>query len=300
MPTSVPVQTPSDSAVVGKITEKVNEIAAMNPSNALKTVGNDLIRFGFKVLLAILIYIIGAWLIKKIKKMLVKLFSRKNSEKSLASFITSLVSFLLTVLLIIVVISVLGIDTTSFAAVLASLGLAIGMAMSGTLQNFAGGVMILTFKPFKVGDFIEVQGYTGTVSKIEITQTTLITPDNRDVIIPNGTLQNGNVNNYSKTNLMRAEWNVAISYGDDFDVAQKCILDMLGKKEWILHMPEVPEEPYVVISELGDNGVILLVRCWTTIDNYWIQKFRFYEDLYRELPKHGISFPFPQVQVHSE
>ena len=264
------------------------------------SITGDLIHFGLKVLAAIVIYLIGAWLIKKVKKLLAKLFANKNSDKSLVSFVSSLVSFLLTVLLIIVVISVLGVNTTSFAAILASVGLAVGMAMSGTLQNFAGGVMILTFKPFKVGDYIETQGYSGTVAKIEITQTTLITADNRDIIMPNGSLQNGNINNYSKSDKLRVQWEVAISYGDDFKTAEKCLTDMLDAKEWSLHKPVVPEDPYVVISSLGDNGVVLYVRCWMGVSDYWIQKYRFYEDIYAELPKRGISFPFPQVQIHKD
>lgn len=300
MPPSPPQKAPSDSVVVQKLTAKVDSLSTMKPEQAFKVVTDDLLKFGLKVIAAIVIYLVGAWLIRRLKKLLDKIFEKRATDKSLASFVGSLTTFLLTVLLIVVIISVLGVDTTSFAAILASLGLAIGMAMSGTLQNFAGGVMILTFKPFKVGDYIETQNYTGTVKKIEITQTTLVTFDNRDIILPNGTLSNGNINNYSKSDLIRCEWNVAISYGDDFEAAKKCIVDMLNAKPWRLGKPEAREDPYVIITALGDNGVILHARCWMRLKDYWDQMYLFYEDIYRELPKAGISFPFPQVQIHND
>jgi small conductance mechanosensitive channel len=299
-PPGPPSKAPSDSVVIQKLTEKVDSLSTLKPEQAFKVITDDLLKFGLKVLAALAIYFVGAWLIKRLKKFLEKIFEKRATDKSLAGFVGSLVTFVLTVLLIAVIISVLGVDTTSFAALLASLGLAIGMAMSGTLQNFAGGVMILTFKPFKVGDYIDTQGYTGFVNKIEITQTTLITFDNKDIILPNGTLSNGNIRNYSKTDLIRCEWTVAISYGDDFEKASKCIVGLLESKEWIIRKPVSREDPYVLISELGDNGVILKVRCWMKLADYWNQMYFFYEDLYRELPKAGISFPFPQIQIHKD
>ena len=206
---------PADSlnqiqAELAAVAEKI----ATTPTNEL--IGDFLekaISFGVKVLAAILIYLIGAWLIKKIKGMLKRIFDKKGTDAAIASFTMSIVSIALTIVLIIVTIGTLGIDTTSFAALLAGGGMAIGMALNGTVQNFAGGIMILIFKPFKSGDYIEAQGFAGTVSEVTITSTKLTTVDNRIIIIPNGALSNGTINNYSDQKFRRVDLTVDVEYG---------------------------------------------------------------------------------------
>ena len=169
-----------------------------NPSGTLESLGQDIINFGLKLLAALAIYLVGAWLIRRIKKALGNMFAKRKTEKALASFIMSFTTIGLTILLIIISISTLGVDTTSIAALIAAAGVAIGMALSGTVENFAGGIMILAFKPFKAGDYIATQGYEGTVTAVSIVSTTITTYDNKAVILPNGTLFNGNISNYSR------------------------------------------------------------------------------------------------------
>ena len=183
------------------------------PVDQLISTGLDYgLKLGTKILAAIIIYLVGAWVIRKIKRIVQKICEKRSLDASLTSFLLSFTSISLSILLIVTTISVLGVDTTSFVALLAGSGVAIGMALSGTLQNFAGGIMILIFKPFKVGDYIEAQGYDGTVTSIEITATHINTPDNKKIILPNGALSNGTINNYSTTGVRRCNWDISIPY----------------------------------------------------------------------------------------
>ena len=207
--------TPADTAVVSKLEtnarETIEHIATTPLEELLPELINNAIHFGIKVLIALLIYFVGAWIIKKIKGVLHRIFEKRKTEKAIASFVESLTSITLTIILIIITIGTLGVNTTSLAALLAAGGMAIGMAMSGTVQNFAGGIMILVFKPFKAGDFIETEnGYSGTVSDVNIFSTKLTTTDNRLIIIPNSTLSNGTVNNFSRNTMRRVEWLVGV------------------------------------------------------------------------------------------
>ncbi|HAZ74519.1 MAG TPA: mechanosensitive ion channel protein MscS, partial [Rikenellaceae bacterium] len=215
----------ADSAKVS--IEQFASNLATDPNTTLHNLLDDVIRFGIKVLLAILIYVVGAWLIKHIRKLLSRWFVKRSTDKTLSSFVLSLVSITLTIILIIITISTLGVNTTSLAALLAAGGMAIGMAMSGTVQNFAGGIMILAFKPFKAGDFIEAQGYSGTVSSVSIVSTSLVTPDNKSIIIPNGALFNGNINNYSRNPIRRVEWLVSVEYGTDATVCAARLTEIM-------------------------------------------------------------------------
>ena len=204
---------PPDSVREGA--RQMIEYAKTDPNGFWQQVGDTMLQFGIKVLGALLIYIVGIWLIGLVKKGLKRMFERRKTERTLASFVTSFVSITLTVLLVVITVSTLGVNTTSLAALLAAGGMAIGMALSGTVQNFAGGLMLLAFKPFKAGDFIEAQGHTGRVMEVNITATKILTPDNRVVILPNGALSNGTINNYSGRPLRRVEWLVSVSYGVD-------------------------------------------------------------------------------------
>ena len=210
--------TPEDTAAVSKIEqtarETIEHIATTPLEELIPELMREAVNFGIKVLAAFLIYIIGAWLIKKIRNMLHRIFEKRKTEKAISSFVESLTSISLTIILIIITVGALGVNTTSLAALLAAGGMAIGMALSGTVQNFAGGIMILVFKPFKAGDFIETEnGYSGTVSDVNIFSTKLTTTDNRLIIIPNGSLSNGTINNYSQNKMRRVEWLVGVEYG---------------------------------------------------------------------------------------
>ena len=260
----------------------------------------EVINFGIKVLIALLIYFIGAWLIKKIRKMLHRLFEKRNTEKAIASFVESLTSIALMVILVIITVGTLGINTTSLAALLAAGGMAIGMALSGTVQNFAGGLMILVFKPFKAGDFIETEnGYSGTVTDVNIFSTKLTTTDNRMIIIPNGTLSNGTVNNYSMNTMRRIEWLVGVEYGtsaEDVKAALKAIVD--AEKRILYKETGAPENPLIAVNALKDSAVEYVVRVWVKKENYWPVFYMLNENIYTILPQKGINFPFPQMDIH--
>lgn len=296
-PSAEEIASKADSAKVSL--EQFAENLAKDPGTTLHNLGQDAIQFGLKLLVAIVIYLIGAWLIKRVKKMLGAMFVRKNTDKALASFVTSLTTITLTVLLITATIGTLGVNTTSFAALLAAGGMAIGMAMSGTVQNFAGGIMILAFKPFKAGDFIEAQGYSGTVSAVSITSTSLTTTDNRVVIIPNGALFNGNINNYSRNETRRVEWSVSVEYGTDAGQCADKLLELIKADPRVLDSSvKGAAAPYVVLSSLGDSAVIFSVRAWVRTADYWDVFYSYNTTVYTELPKTGISFPYPQMDVH--
>lgn len=288
---------PADSlnqiqAELAAVAEKI----ATTPTNEL--IGDFLekaINFGIKVLAAILIYLIGAWLIKKIKGMLKRIFDKKGTDAAIASFTMSIVSIALTIVLIIVTIGTLGIDTTSFAALLAGGGMAIGMALNGTVQNFAGGIMILIFKPFKSGDYIEAQGFAGTVSEVTITSTKLTTVDNRIIIIPNGALSNGTINNYSDQKFRRVDLTVDVEYGTSSDAVKEVLHSIVKEDARIL---SEPAEPFIALSSLKDSSIQFTMRLWVNSSDYWGVYFDTIEKVYNELPKNGIHFPFPQLDVN--
>jgi len=225
---------------------------------------------------------------------LTRMMLRRNADPSLHTFVTSLISVLLTFFLIMSIVGILGINTSSLVALLASAGLAIGMALSGTLQNFAGGVMIMLFRPFKVGDFIAAQGYEGRVNGIQIFNTTILTPDNKTVILPNGALSTGPVTNYNKETDRRVDWVFSISYGDDYDKA-KAVLQRLCDAD-----PRILKEPQVIIEllKMSDSSVDITVRARVKPEDYWAVFFRMNELVYKTFPQEGLSFPFPQMDVH--
>jgi len=297
-PTAEELQSKADSTKAEF--EQFAQTLIEDPQTALQTLGQDAIDFGIKVLAALAIYIIGAWIIKRIKRWLKKVFTRRNTDKTIASFVSSLASITLTIILIILTISTLGVNTTSLAALLASGGLAIGMALSGTLQNFAGGIMILAFKPFKAGDYIEAQGYSGTVTSVSIVSTRLTTVDNRVVIIPNGSLFNGNINNYSDNPVRRLDWEFGVEYGTDAMKCKEALLNLLKEDERVLKAGFSPEtaDPVVVISSLADNAVKFTVRAWVKSGDYWDMLYDYNAKVYETLPREGIEFAFPQMDIH--
>ena len=296
--TSIPI-IPADSLDLKGSAEKFVEKVTTTPADVLlKELGSDALQFGLKVLAALAIYFIGAWVIKRIKKLLGNIFERRKTDKAIASFTMSLVSISLTILLIILTVGTLGVNTTSLAAILAAGGMAIGMALSGTVQNFAGGIMLLVFKPFKAGDFIEAQGFSGTVSEVNIVSTKLTTTDNRVIVLPNGSLSSGTINNISQNPIRRLEWKIGVEYGSNIDRARKVILGILNADARVLHGKDAPDEPNVKLSGLLDSSVEIQARCWVRTDDYWDLLWEINELIYNELPKNGIDFPFPQLDVH--
>lgn len=251
--------------------------------------------WGPKLIGAIIVLLIGLWVIKRITTALSKALDKRDYDPSLKSFLKSILNLLLKVMLVISVFGMIGIEMTSFVAILGAAGLAIGLALSGTLQNFAGGVMILIFKPFTVGDWIEAQGHSGSVYAIHIINTILKTGDNKTVIIPNGGLFNGSLTNFSTEEKRRVDWTVGIAYGDDYDKAKSVLMDLIKQDERIINEPA---EPLIALAELGDSSVNLTMRCWVMATDYWSVMRDMNENIYKTFPKEGLNIPFPQMDVH--
>lgn len=277
------------------LTALADKLATTPTNELLGELLDKAINFGLKVLAALIIYGIGAWLIRKVKGILSKIFERKGTDAAVASFTMSITSIALTLVLIIITIGVLGIDTTSFAALLAGGGMAIGLALNGTVQNFAGGIMLLIFKPFKSGDFIEAQGYSGTVSEVTITSTKLVTVDNRVIIIPNGALSNGTINNYSDQKIRRVDINVDVEYGSSSEEVKAILYSLIKDDTRILNEPA---PPFIALSALKESGVQFTLRLWVNSSDYWNVFFELTEKIYNELPKNDIKFPFPQLDIN--
>ena len=288
---------PSDSAQVGW--SRFKEMLAADPGTAMQQLGREALQFGLKVLLALVLYFVGAWVIKRIKHAMERYFQRKKTDRAMASFISSFISIALTVLLIVVLVGTLGINTTSLAALLAAGGMALGMALSGTVQNFAGGLMLMIFKPFKAGDYIEAQGYAGVVTEVTIVGTHLTTIDNRRVVLPNGALSNGNIVNYSSFPLRRIDLPVSVEYGTDAAACKEKLLEIVREDARILDA-QTPgaADPFVAVQKLSESSVNFIIRAWVKGSDFWPAQFDLNERIYTELPQAGIKFPFPQLDVH--
>ena len=276
------------------LAQKIQTLSQMSTEELTSMVIKWVLNLSARVLIALAIFFIGRWIIRYLRKLLRRMMERRAVEASLKSFLLNLVSITLTLFLIIVTIGILGIDTTSFVAIFASAGLAIGMALSGTLQNFAGGVMILIFKPFRVGDFIEAQGQTGTVKEIQLFNTVINTTDNKTIMIPNGGISTGIINNYSKESIRRVEWTFGIGYGDDYDLAKATIASMLDQDTRVLKDPAY----FIAVSSLGDSSVNIVVRAWTSTGDFWSVFFDMNEKVYKQFPIVGLNIPYPQMDVH--
>lgn len=297
------------------------EYARTDPDGFWQIFVDKITHFGLSLFAALLILVVGFFLVRWVKAGLKRMFERRKTEKTIASFVTSFTSISLTVLLIVISISTLGVDTTSLAALLAAGGLAVGMALSGTVQNFAGGIMLLVFKPFKAGDFIEAQGVTGKVVEVNITATKILTPDNRVVILPNGALSNGTIVNFNGRPLRRIEWLVSVSYGVDAEACKEAILAIVNSDERVLQedtdmkklykelhvtnyqlstvnyrMDAIPA-PLVALKSLNESDITFVVRAWVRATDYWDVFFALQERFYTELPLQGFTFAYPHVQV---
>ncbi len=278
---------------------KLADELANDPGGFFATMWDKALEFGLKLLAAILIYIIGAWIIRRIRKWLVRRLEKRKAEKTLSSFVISLTTISLTVVLIIITISTLGVNTTSLAALLASAGVAIGMALSGTMQNFAGGLMILFFKPFRVGDYIKAQNYEGFVTDVSVVSTKLRTWDNRDIILPNGALFNGNIENHYQRDVRRIDWKVSVEYGASSDKVIEVLMGIARNQEKIVGS-DTPgaSDAYVIVNQLQDSSVEYILRAWVKTTDYWGVLYAVNKAIYDELPRNGINFPFPQLDVH--
>lgn len=250
--------------------------------------------FGAKLILCIILYIVGKKLIKYVDELCEKMMTRSEVDPTVKSFLKNLINIALMAVLIILIVNIFGINNTSFVALFASIGVAIGMALSGTLQNFAGGVIILLLKPYRVGDYIEAQNQAGTVKEIQIFNTVLTTPDNRTIFIPNGSLSTGIVMNYSHQVNRRVELIVGISYGQDFDKAKQVISGILIQDSRILKDPE----QFIAINKLNDSSVDIIIRVWTPKEEFWNVYFDLNEKIYKTFSEEGIDIPFPQLTVH--
>lgn len=273
-------------------------LSFIDTSNGVNGVIQSLItqgtQLGWTLLKALAVYIVGRFIIKLINKLVKQILSKRDIDLSVKTFVGSLVNVVLTILLIISVVGALGVQTTSFAALLASAGVAIGMALSGNLANFAGGLIVLLFKPYKVGDYIEAQGVGGSVKEIQIFHTILNTPDNKLVYVPNGALSSGAVTNYSYLPTRRVEWTFSVDYGADFEKVKNVITSVLSQETRILPDPA----PYIALQALAASSVNVVVRVWVKSGDYWDVFFDMNRNVYATFNEQGISFPFPQLTVH--
>ena len=274
--------------------EIVRNVQNVNLEQVIQQVITFCVDAGKSILLAAVIFIAGRFLISVINRLVAQMMERRKIDATIQSFLRSFINILLTILLLISVVSALGVNTTSFAALLASAGVAVGMALSGNLQNLAGGLIILLFKPYKVGDYVDAQGVSGTVKEIQIFHTVLITPDNKIIYVPNGSLSSGSVTNYSLSQLRRVDWTVGVEYGTEIEKVRQTVLDLIKKDGRILTEPA----PFIALSALADSSVNITIRVWVKNEDYWGVFFDMNQNIYEVFNREGISFPFPQVTVH--
>lgn len=281
-----------------EVVEKTSGMFDAVSSGEINTLLKQLMAMGVEagksILMAIVIYIAGKFIIKLINRLVRQMLERKGVDSTIQSFLKSFVNILLNVLLIITVISALGVNTTSFAALLASVGVAAGMALSGNLQNLAGGLIILLFKPFKVGDFVEAQGTMGTVKEIQIIHTILLTVDNKEIYLPNGSLSSGSITNYSKMGTRRVDFTVNVEYGTNVEKVMNALKAIAESDERILNEPA----PFYAVSALAESSVNFTFRVWVNGADYWPVFFDTNKKIYEEFNRQSIKFPFPQLQIH--
>lgn len=361
----LPATTPSvQDTTLPSVHEELKSLSTMSFDELMNQLVGNCVKFAINLAIAILVFYVGKFIITRLYRFVGSIMLRRRVDPSLTTFVLSTIKIILYFILIVTVIGILGIETSSFLAIFASAGVAIGMALSGTLQNFAGGVLILLLKPYKVGDYIEAQGYAGTVSEIQIFHTLISTPDNKAIIIPNGGLSTSSINNWSRREYRRVSWTVSISYGDNVEAARKALLDIFASDPRVMQgkdtdpaapgadialenksrdidsqpvevmsrkpgffyrlfhnkrkvkdaiekwkntrdanlrglVATVDYSPKVVVDQLADSSVNLSARAWVKTPDYWGVYYDLNERIYTELPKAaGISFPFPQMDVH--
>lgn len=277
------------------ISEAVASVSGLSPEQLKQAVTGLVVSLGIKLIKVILIWYIGRWITRRVVKVTKLIMEKRDVNLSIRTFVGSLVDVVSMIVLIIMIISVLGIDTSSFIAIFASAGVAIGMALSGTLQNFAGGVMILLFRPFKVGDFIEAQGVSGVVKEIQIFNTVINTVDNKVILLPNGPVSTGIINNYSRESLRRVDFSFSIKYGDDFEKAKSVLLKLIAEDARVL---DTPATPFVELGALSTSSINITVRVWCKQEDYWGIYFDLNKKVYETFPKEGLNFPYQTLTVN--
>ncbi|MCM1351414.1 MAG: mechanosensitive ion channel [Alistipes senegalensis] len=283
-----------DSVQKAKLAQTVETLMNLDVREVLSGLLSQATWILVKLAIALVIYFIGRWVVRRILRLLDLAFEKRNVDLSLRSFARNTLQALFVIVLLMIVVQTLGVNVTSVIAIFSAATLAIGMALSGTAQNFAGGIMILVMKPYRVGDFISAQGQSGTVREIKLFSTVITTGDNRTIYIPNNAIATAIVDNYSTAPLRRVDWTVGISYGDDVDAIRAAILAQLAADARVLQDPAA----VVWVSELADSAVNLTVRAWVKNADYWGVYFEHNEKFYKQLPEKGANFPFPQMDVH--
>ena len=293
LPVDEPLILP-DSVQKANLAQTIDKVINTDYRQFFSDMLDDMVWIALKIVVALVIYLVGRWIVRRLIALLDLAFEKRRVDISLRSFMRHTVKIIFTVILILIVVQTLGVNVTSVIALFSAATLAIGMAWSGTAQNFAGGIMILLMKPYRVGDFISAQGQSGTVRDIKLFSTVITTPDNQTIYVPNNSIATAIVDNYSTADLRRVDWTVSISYGDSIDTARKALLDILAADSRVLTDPAA----VVWVAALADSSVNLSVRAWVRNADYWDVFFRNNERFYNELPQHGINFPFPQMDVH--
>lgn len=283
-----------DSVQKANLAKAVEKIATLDYHEVLQKMLSEAVWIVIKIVIALAIYFLGRWIVRRVVRLIDVAMERRKVDISLRSFMRNTVRVVFSLILVLIVVQTLGVNVTSLIAVFSAATLAIGMALSGTAQNFAGGVMILMMKPYRVGDYISAQGQSGTVREIKLFSTVITTTDNQTIYIPNNAIATAIIDNYTTAEQRRVDWTVGISYGDDVDVARETILAMLAADARILR----ETAPVVWVAALADSSVNLTVRAWVANADYWDVFFEYNERFYKELPKAGINFPFPQMDVH--
>lgn len=286
----------SDSVdAVAKLDEAIAAVSGLTIAEATNILISFALTLGWKLLKVAVVWLVGRWFTRRIISIVRLLMEKKNTNLTVRTFLLSFIDVVALIILLVIIISILGIDTSSFIALFASAGVAIGMALSGTLQNFAGGVMILLFRPFKVGDFIEAQGQSGTVREIQIFNTLIQTGDNKIILVPNGPLSTGIINNYSRESMRRVDMSFSISYGDDYEKAKAVIEELIAADKRIL---DKPAAPFIAMSSLSASSIDIVVRVWALQSDYWGIYFDMNKAVYETFPKRGLNFPYQTFTVN--
>jgi small conductance mechanosensitive channel len=287
------VETSTEVVTEPTVAESIDTLLNYDFNTIKDILVDGILTIGWKIIAALAIFYVGRWVIRRILKLLDKIYERKSVDLAIRGFLSGIVNVLLYIAVVLMIVQTIGVDTTSLVAMLASAGLAIGMALSGTLQNFAGCVMLIVLKPYRIGDYIEAQGEEGTVKRIGLFTTEIHTVDNRVINIPNGSISTSVIENYSTADMRRLDWSVRVEYGTEPDNVRKVLLDIAHSDNRVTK----ETAPVVFLTELSDSAVVFSLRVWVKNCDYWDVKFNIQEKIYTELPKNGISFPYPQLDV---
>ena len=283
-----------DSVQKARFTQAVKDLASIDIKDVWQQIAEWVIWTGIKICIALVVFYVGRWLLHKLFRVVEVFLSRRKLELSLRSFALTATRVVGYAALFIVIFNILGFESSSVLAIFASMGLAIGMALSGTLQNFAGGIMILVLRPYRIGDYIEAQNISGTVADIRLFNTIIHTTDKKTIYIPNNAISTSIINNYSTSTTRRCSWKVSVAYGDDYDQIREAMLNIINRDGRVLKEPAA----YVRIDALADSAVVIEARAWVKNVDYWDVYDSVTEAFYKELPEHGANFPFPQLDVH--